>query len=77
MLDPRIDFGSIERSFGCDNCKHDSDGLAGDYCEYCSPDYSPPSKYRPAHRTIQEKVYYDKYDKITYEEYLRFIKTGR
>lgn len=72
-MDKRIDYDEIERSFGCDNCEHDIDGLG--VCEHCCPgDYrhSPPSKYSPMRGTIQEKVWYNKYDEITYEEYLKF-----
>ena len=72
MLDKRIDSTLIVRSYGCDNCKHENDGKWDDYCRICNPDITPPSKYRPAKRTIQAKFYYEK--SITYEEYLSLLK---
>ena len=76
-MDKRIDYQKIENSFGCDNCEHKNDGCWDDYCRICNPDYIPPSEYRPARRTIQEKVYYDKLNEITYGEYLEFINNEK
>lgn len=76
-MDRRIDYQGIRESFGCDNCKHENDGMWDDYCRVCNPDYVPPSKYRPARRSIQEKLYYGELDRISYEDYLRYVKTGK
>ena len=76
-MDGRIDYHGIRESFGCDNCKHENDGCWDDYCRVCTPDYVPPSKYRPARGSIQEKLYYDELDSISYEDYLRYLKIGR
>lgn len=73
MLDKRINYKLISDTFGCDTCKHQDDGMWDDYCRICNPDYYPTSKYRPVRGSIQEKVYYDDCEKITYKEYLRFI----
>lgn len=76
MSNRSIDYNLIRESYGCDNCKHLDDGMWDDYCRICNPDYDPPSKYRPARRTIQEKLWYDKFDEITYAEYMNFLETG-
>ena len=57
----------IERWYGCDNCEHDVDGLAGDYCEYCEPG-RVPSKYRPQRYTAFEKCWYGDWDRLTYKD---------
>lgn len=73
-MDPQaIDLKMIRDSYGCGNCKHDDDGMWDDYCRVCNPDYSPPSKYRPARNSIQEKVWYNEVDKISYKEYQQFL----
>ena len=76
-MNGKIDYSLIERSFGCGNCIHEDDGRWDDFCRVCDPNRTPPGKYRPARNTIQEKVYYDKRDKITYREYLRFLGSER
>ena len=76
-MDKRINYFAIEESFGCDNCEHDIDGYGLEYCEGCDNDCCPPGNYQPARNSIQEKIYYEKYDSITYEDYLRFCKTGK
>ena len=75
MVDSRINYNLIRDSYGCDNCKHDDDGMWDDYCGLCTMDYCPPSKYRPARYTIQEKLWYDRGEEITYAEYLRFLSS--
>lgn len=69
-----IDEKLIRDSFGCDNCKHENDGSWDDYCRVCNPDYSPPSKYRPARNTIQEKLWYEGVSAITPKEYQAFLR---
>ena len=76
-MDKRINYQLIEDSFGCDNCVHEDDGYWDDYCQKCNPDHILPTKYRPVRGSIQWKVYHLKNDSITYEEYLRFIDTGK
>lgn len=76
-MDGRIDYQSIRNSFGCDNCKHENDGYWDDYCRVCNPDCFPPSKYRPKKGSIQEKLYYDEFNRITYQDYLRYLKIGK
>ena len=74
MIDKRIDFNAIVRSFGCNNCEHDVDGRA-DLCASCGPGDrvgAIPPNYRPRRGTIQEKVYYDRHSEVTYAEYERF-----
>lgn len=74
-MDKRIKYSIIEDSYGCDNCKHENDGMWYDYCRICSiGNYGPPTKYRPKKRTIQEKLWYHQFDKISYQEYMRFLK---
>ncbi len=76
-MDEHIDYQSIRNSFGCDNCKHEDDGLWDDYCRVCNPDCIPPSKYRPVQRSIQEKLYYNEVDRISYSDYLRYLRIGK
>lgn len=77
MMDKRIDYDRIVWSCGCDNCIHEDDGRWDDFCRICNPDSTPPSEYSPARQTIQEKLQVEGQGSITYEEYLRFTKTGR
>ena len=74
VMDKRIRVDLIADSYGCDNCRHLDDGRWDDYCRICDPDYYPPSKYRPALRSIHEKVYYNELERVSYQEYLRFLK---
>ena len=76
-MDSRIDLNKIRENFGCDNCKHADDGMWDDYCRICNMDYSPPSKYRPVKGSMQEKLYYDEYDRISFNDYIRYLITGR
>lgn len=77
------DYIAIIHSYSCDNCKNNmlhpwnnNRILERDYCEQCSPDVYPPSNYRPFKRTVQEKMYYDRYEQITDGEIARFHKKG-
>ena len=76
-MDSRIRYELISDSYGCDNCEHEDDGRWLDFCASCNPDYQPPSNYRPARNTIQEKLYYGKGASIKFYEYLRFLGTGK
>ena len=72
-----IDYAAIERSFGCDTCKHDKDGRSGDYCEVCGWSSNSPSEYEPMSGSIQEKLYNGEPEKISHGDYLRFLRTGK
>ncbi len=76
-MDKRIDYELVSTlvnlSYECGNCRHDEDGLAGDFCDRCNMDYRPPGNYRPKKNTIYEKIYYDNYDRIRYAEYIAFL----
>ena len=76
-MDGRIDFQRIRDSFGCDNCEHENDGMWDDYCRVCNLDSVPPSKYYPVKGSIQKQFYFKEFDRITFGDYLRFLKTGK